>query len=90
MKKSRLAGLLVQADDLFINEGTRIIELAAAYRLPTIYRLGYQATAGGLMAYDPNIPDVYRRTAFYVHKILNPRRHDPLTPDQASYDLNVG
>jgi ABC transporter substrate binding protein len=31
---------------------------------------GYQATAGGLMAYGPNIPDMYRRVAFYVHKIL--------------------
>ena len=43
MKKSRIDGLLVQADDLFINEGTRIIELAAVYRLPTIYRSGQRA-----------------------------------------------
>jgi hypothetical protein len=30
MKKNQVDGLLVQADDLFINEGTRIIELAAS------------------------------------------------------------
>jgi hypothetical protein len=40
-----------QADDLFMNEGARIITLAAAHRLPAIYRLGYQAGEGGLLAY---------------------------------------
>ena len=70
MKKSRIDGVIVQADDLFINEGARIIELAAEHRIPAIYRLGYQAEAGGLMAYGPNAPDMYRRAAFYVHKIL--------------------
>ena len=70
IKSSRIDGVLVQADHLFINEGARIIELSAAYRIPAIYRLGYQAEAGGLMAYGPNIPDMYRRAAFYVHKIL--------------------
>ena len=82
IKKSRIDGLLVQADDLFINEGTRIIELAAAYRVPTIYRLGYQATAGGLMAYGPNIPDMYRRAAFYVHKILKGAKPGELPVEQ--------
>jgi putative tryptophan/tyrosine transport system substrate-binding protein len=70
MKASRLGGVLVQADDLFMNEGTRIITLAAAHRLPAIYRLGYQAGEGGLLAYGPNIPEMYRRAAYYVDRIL--------------------
>jgi putative tryptophan/tyrosine transport system substrate-binding protein len=82
IKRSRIDGLLVQADDLFINEGTRIIELAAVYRVPAIYRLGYQATAGGLMAYGPNIPDMYRRAAFYVHKILKGAKPNDLPVEQ--------
>src|SRR5207244_8090529 len=72
----------VQADDLFINEGARIIELSAAYRTPAIYRLGYQAEAGGLMAYGPNIPDMYRRAAFYVHKILKGAKPSELPIEQ--------
>jgi putative ABC transport system substrate-binding protein len=64
IKRNRIDGVLVQADDLFINEGRHIIELSAAHRIPAIYRLGYQAEAGGLMAYGPNIPDMYRRAAF--------------------------
>src|SRR6516225_8752270 len=82
IKRSRIDGLLVQADDLFINEGTRIIALAAAYRVPAIYRLGYQATAGGLMAYGPNIPDMYRRAAYYVHKILKGAKPGELPVEQ--------
>jgi putative ABC transport system substrate-binding protein len=70
MQSDGINGLLVQADDLFISEGARIIELAAAYRLPAIYRIGYQAGAGGLMAYGPDIPDMYRRAGLYVHKVL--------------------
>ena len=72
----------MQADDLFINEGTRIIELAAAHRVPAIYRLGYQAAAGGLMAYGPNIPDMYRRAASYVDKILKGAKPGDLPVEQ--------
>ena len=82
MKKNQVDGLLVQADDLFVNEGTRIIELAATYRLPAIYRLGYQAEAGGLMAYGPNIPDMYRRAAYYVDKILKGAKPGDLPVEQ--------
>jgi putative ABC transport system substrate-binding protein len=70
MKKNQITGLVVQADALFIQEASRIIELAAAYRVPAIYRVGDQAASGGLMAYGPSIPDMYRRAAFYVDKIL--------------------
>jgi putative tryptophan/tyrosine transport system substrate-binding protein len=82
VKSSQLDGLIVQADDLFINEGTRIIELAAAYRVPAIYRLGYQAEAGGLMAYGPNIPDMYRRAASYVGAILKGAKAGDLPVEQ--------
>jgi len=80
--KGRIDGVLVQSDDLFINEGARIIELAAMYRIPAIYRLGYQAQAGGLMAYGANIPDMYRRAGFYVHKILKGAKPDELPVEQ--------
>ena len=82
IKKSQIDGLVVQADDLFINQGTRIIELAAAYRVPAIYRLGYQAAAGGLMAYGPNIPDMYRRAASYIDKILKGAKPGDLPVEQ--------
>jgi putative ABC transport system substrate-binding protein len=70
MKKEQINGLLVQADELFIREGKRIVELAAAYKVPAIYRIGEQAAAGGFMAYGPSFPDMYREGALLVDKIL--------------------
>jgi putative tryptophan/tyrosine transport system substrate-binding protein len=70
MKEQQINGLLVQADELFIREGKRIVDLAAAYKVPAIYRIGEQAEAGGFMAYGPSIPDMYREGALLVDKIL--------------------
>jgi putative tryptophan/tyrosine transport system substrate-binding protein len=47
-----------------------IVELAATSGLPTIYPYREQVEAGGLMAYAPDLSDVYRRGAGYVDQIL--------------------
>jgi putative ABC transport system substrate-binding protein len=82
MKQKRIQGLIVQADELFIREGKRIVDLAAAYRMPAIYRLGEQAAAGGLMAYGPSVSDMYRRTASSVDKILKGAKPGELPVEQ--------
>jgi ABC-type uncharacterized transport system substrate-binding protein len=82
MKKDQINGLLVQADALFIAEGKRIVELAAAYKIPAIYRLGEQAAAGGLMAYGPSIPYMYRQGALLVDKILKGAKPADLPVEQ--------
>ena len=48
----------------------RIIELAAQYRLPTIYYFRYFASDGGLISYGPDEMDLFRRSAGYVDRIL--------------------
>jgi putative ABC transport system substrate-binding protein len=48
----------------------RIIELAAQHRLPALYTHRFFAERGGLMTYDTDIADLYRRAAFYVDRIL--------------------
>jgi putative ABC transport system substrate-binding protein len=82
MKKAQINGLLVQADALFIQEGKRIVELAAAYKIPAIYRLGEQAVAGGFMAYGPSIPYMYRQGALFVDKILKGAKPADLPVEQ--------
>jgi len=47
-----------------------IAEMAVKSRLPTIYRERESVEAGDLMAYGPNIPDLFRRAASYVDKVL--------------------
>jgi putative ABC transport system substrate-binding protein len=48
----------------------RIADLAVAHRLPTMYSWRISVAAGGLMSYGLNFPDIFRRAATYVDKIL--------------------
>jgi putative tryptophan/tyrosine transport system substrate-binding protein len=48
----------------------RIVEFAAENRLPTMHMDKEPVEAGGLMSYGPDVPDLFRRAATYVDKIL--------------------
>ena len=48
----------------------RIVALAAKQRLPGIFEWREFAEAGGLMSYGTNLPEMYRRLATYVDKVL--------------------
>jgi putative ABC transport system substrate-binding protein len=49
---------------------TQTVELAAEYRLPTIYAFREDVLAGGLVSYGPSLPDQYRQAATLVHKVF--------------------
>ena len=70
MTRERLGGLFVQGGPLTLSHRTRIVELAAKSQLPAIYTLREFVDAGGLMAYGGHLPDMFRRAAAYVDKIL--------------------
>ena len=48
----------------------QIAEWAMKARLPTISLFTLFPGSGGLMAYGPNLPDMYKRAAIYVDRIL--------------------
>jgi putative tryptophan/tyrosine transport system substrate-binding protein len=48
----------------------RINTLALGLRLPTMHDFREYVEPGGLMSYGPNVPDLFRRSAEYVGKIL--------------------
>jgi putative tryptophan/tyrosine transport system substrate-binding protein len=66
----RADALYVCADPLLLANAPRINDLAIAARLPTIGGLR-EYDARGLISYGPNIPDLWRRSADYVDKILH-------------------
>jgi putative ABC transport system substrate-binding protein len=71
MGRDGIAALLVHQAPGYFAHRAYLAELAARYRLPTMYQArGYYVEAGGLMAYGPNLDDVGRRVATYVDKIL--------------------
>jgi putative ABC transport system substrate-binding protein len=55
---------------MLYGEYKRIVELAAKSRLPAIYAAKEFVADGGLMSYGADLPDVFRRAATYVDKIL--------------------
>ena len=70
MSRARADGLIVLADPVLLSVRVRIADLATKGHLPTIYELREHAEAGGLMSYGPSLPDLFRRAATYVDRIL--------------------
>ena len=69
MVKGRVGALAVYDDAMLIAEAARIAHLARKNRLPTIGFIEY-AKAGGLLAFGVNFPDLWRRAAGFVDRIL--------------------
>ena len=68
--EGRAQALYVIPDALVITNRARIHTLAMGVRLPTMYASRDYVEAGGLMSYGPNYPNLFRRAAEYVDKIL--------------------
>jgi ABC-type uncharacterized transport system substrate-binding protein len=68
--KDRAEALYVCGDALITNNRIRIVTLSLGLRLATMYPSREHVDAGGLMSYGPNFPDLHRRAADYVDKIL--------------------
>ncbi|HWP60468.1 MAG TPA: ABC transporter substrate-binding protein [Candidatus Acidoferrales bacterium] len=69
-RKSRSDAVLVQASPVLEAHRTKIASFALKAKLPTMSWAREFVEAGGLMSYGTNIPDLYRRAAIYVDKIL--------------------
>lgn len=72
MMKDRIGAVVMSSDPLisFTLHRKRILELLEQNRLPAIHPTVTWIDAGGLMYYGANTPDLYRRAATYVDKIL--------------------
>jgi len=66
----RLGGLLIANHPLFTTRREQIIALAARYAVPTMYVQREFASAGGLVTYGTDLPEVYRLTGGYAGRIL--------------------
>jgi putative ABC transport system substrate-binding protein len=70
MVQQQIRALIVATDPFFVTRRDDLIDLAARYKLPTIYGFRDIAVAGGLMSYGIDLVAVYRQQAFYVNRIL--------------------
>jgi len=81
--KEHAEAVLTTAESIFVAQGARVTELAARYHLPAMYCYSTNvADFGGLMAYDVSYPDVIRRAASYVDRILKGAKASGLPVEQ--------
>jgi ABC-type uncharacterized transport system substrate-binding protein len=82
MLRVKAHALTVLTQAMFVQNRTRIVELAAKCRLPAIYHRNEFVEAGGLMSYGPDHIDLNRRAAIYVDKILKGAKPADLPVEQ--------
>lgn len=80
--RAHAGALLILDNFLFNTHRRRIVDLAAKNRLPAMYGFRDFVDAGGLMVYGVHIPDLFRRTAAYVDKILKGAKPGDLPVEQ--------
>ena len=80
----RVSALLLFGDPVLTANRTRLANLATKSRLPAVYELSGFAEAGGLANYGPSLPELFRRAAVYVDKILRGAKPADLPVEQPS------
>jgi putative ABC transport system substrate-binding protein len=68
--REQVEAVIVLHNPLFFSERRRIVTLAAASRLPTIWTAREFVEDGGVLSYGSDEADAFRRAAAYVAKIL--------------------
>src|SRR5262249_28962541 len=88
--KGRVEALHVCSDPLVGTHRVHFITLALGMWLATLVFNREQVEAGGLMSYGSNFPDLYRRTADYVDKLLRGAKPADLPVEQPTkFDLVI-
>jgi ABC-type uncharacterized transport system substrate-binding protein len=82
LARERPDALITFADPLTLTYHRRIMAFATQHRLAMISELKAFAEAGGLMTYRPSGPDLWRRAAAYVDKILQGAKPAELPVEQ--------
>jgi putative ABC transport system substrate-binding protein len=90
LTETRPDALLVLGDSLINMRRQHIVEFATQQHLPSVFFGRDWVVAGGLMSYGPSIPDLYRRAATYVDKILKGTKPADLPVEQPiKFDLVI-
>jgi putative ABC transport system substrate-binding protein len=79
---ARTAGVVVLSDPIFIDQRSRIAELAGKNRVPTVFSRSENVDAGGLMSYGPSLIGQFRQAVTYVDKIFKGAKAGDLPVEQ--------
>lgn len=81
LARKRPGALTAVSEPIYDRQQTRIADFAAQNRLPAAYTKAF-AQRGGLMSYGARFPDLFRRAAVYVDKILKGAKPADLPVEQ--------
>jgi putative tryptophan/tyrosine transport system substrate-binding protein len=88
--KGKADALYVVSDALIAANRARIIGLALSEHLPTIFSYDDYVEAGGFISYGPNYPDLFRRAADMVDKVLHGGKPNDIPVEQPTkFDLAI-
>ena len=88
--RERAAGIIILGSTTLFANRARIAQLAITHRLPTSAYARELTEAGCLMSYGANLPDVSRRAAYFVDKILKGAKPGDLPIEQPTkFDLVI-
>jgi putative ABC transport system substrate-binding protein len=80
--EKRADAFLVLSSPIATSQRNQVAQLALKSRLPAMYQVSESVEAGGLMTYGVSIPDLWRRSASYVDKILKGSKPSKLPVEQ--------
>ena len=88
--RERAAGIIILGSTTLFAYRARIAQLAVTHRLPTMSSLREITEAGCLMSYGASLPDLARRAAYFVDKILKGAKPGDLPIEQPTkFDLVI-
>jgi putative ABC transport system substrate-binding protein len=85
-------GIIVMSDPFTAVHRKVIVSLTRRYRVPAVYPFRFFTTEGGLTSYGADIPDLFRRSASYVERILSgakPRDLPVQQPTKFEFVINL-
>jgi ABC-type uncharacterized transport system substrate-binding protein len=83
-RRQRPDALITVEDPLTVSHRKRIADFTVGQQLPSLHGVREFAAAGGLMSYGASLPDLFRRAAGYVDKILRGAKPADLPVQQPS------
>jgi putative tryptophan/tyrosine transport system substrate-binding protein len=81
-QRERAEAVIVLPSPMFYGERRRLADLAGRHRLPAVYEVKAYVDDGGLVSYGPSFPEMYRRAASHVDRILKGARPGDLPMEQ--------
>ena len=85
--RERVQGMVVLSSPLILAQRAHIAGLALKVRLPTISLFTLFPTSGALMAYGPDLTDLFRRAGTYIDRILKGAKAGELPIERPSQVL---